>query len=432
LPSDVFPPGQAGGTAWSAWTLAQALQARGNQVVAIVPVEGQQDSIRNREAGIPTVQWGYRAPRIPFIRNYFRHERLWGKLATVLQAEAAQMEHPLVLHAQHVQTLPAAILAGQHLHAPVVATVRDHWPWDYFATGLHGNQVAYALREEGIARYAGLATDLIGRSGVAGGVLALPALAYIQQHVRRRQQMLARADAVIAVSHYIASRLQGLVAPERLHVLPNMVDMEAVEQTTRHPLQTDIPSPFLLYVGKLERNKGAGLLVDIFRAARMMSNGADETLNSFTLVIAGTGPLQKEVAEGLAALHIPTRFISWVSHDEILRLMERCALLLFPSCWGEPLSRVLLEACAVGAPVIAMPTGGTGDILRDGENGILARTPATFAQHMLRLLAQPAERAKLGTNARQTARQQFAVPAVVAGYEHLYDTLIAQRAEHLL
>jgi glycosyltransferase involved in cell wall biosynthesis len=321
-----------------------------------------------------------------------------------------------------VQTTPAAVLAGQRLGVPVVATVRDHWPWDYFATGLHGNCLPCPPRRDIIGQAALLATDLPLRMGALRGSLALPAIAYMLAHVRRRATFLARADAVIAVSSYVARRLAPIVSAERLHVLPNMVDITQVDRIAATPPEISLPEPFLLYIGKLERNKGAALLVDVYRALRATGTVAQLP----PLVIAGSGALRDSLERDLAALGVRVQFLAWVSHDALLRLLVRCRLLLFPSAWGEPLSRVLLEAAALGVPVLAMPTGGTPDIIRDGETGILARTPQQFARRMLWLLQHEQERRRLGAGARMAARQHFSVEAVLPQVEQLYAALHAK------
>lgn len=412
LPTDVFPP-RCGGAGWSAHALALALIARGHAVTAIVPREGERGLSQRDTLGVPTVGVGYHAPRAPFIRNYFRHERLWPRLAAAIEdlAAAAEVGTPRIIHAQHVQVAPAAALAGRRLGIPVVINVRDHWPWDYFATGLHGDRLPYPRQT-----WASLATDLPARLGPARGVAALAAIPYILKHMARRRAALRQAAAVIAGSRYIAGRLAGLVAPERLHVIPNIVDLAAVDSVTAAPpASISAAEPFLLFVGKLEPNKGARLLIDIMREARAVGAAIDQTL-----AIAGSGPLRGAIERELAACGVRARFLDWVDHDEVLRLMARCELLLFPSAWGEPLSRVLLEACACGAPILAMPTGGTPDIITDGENGALAATPAQFARRMAELLAGPAERRALGTAARAVAEQRFA-PGVIAGQvEALY------------
>src|SRR5262245_47460474 len=155
LPTDVFPP-RCGGAGWSAHALALALIERGHAVTAVVPRQGAAGAVREQVLGVPTLRWGYYAPRIPFVQNYFRHERLWPNLADVIVELATSDHRPLttdhrpshddadlrssvvgrrssvVIHAQHVQATPAAIMAGRRLGAPVIVTVRDHWPWDYF------------------------------------------------------------------------------------------------------------------------------------------------------------------------------------------------------------------------------------------------------------------------------------------------------------
>jgi glycosyltransferase involved in cell wall biosynthesis len=415
-----------GGAAWSAHALALALVRRGHEVTAVVPTRAPHTTTPDLPNGsVPTVRWPYVAPPIPFVQNYYRHEQLWPRLAdTLIELGARVAGHPLLIHAQHVQTTPAAIMAGARLGVPVVATVRDHWPWDYFATGLHGNQVPAPPRPTMPGQVAALLTDLVARMGPLRGLLALPAIPYMLAHVRRRAVLLARADAVIAVSGYIAARLAPLVPAERLHVIPNMVNIAQVERSAAAPPGVPVDEPFLLYIGKLERNKGAALLPGIFRALR--ASGYREPLPP--LVIAGTGALRDELARELATLGVAAQFLEWVPHEDILRLMARCTLLLFPSAWGEPLSRVLLEASALGAPIVAMPTGGTPDIVVDGESGILAASVEPFGRAMGRLLSDADERRRLSAGARRVARQHFAVEVVLPQVEHLYQRLLAEVA----
>lgn len=412
MPSDVFPPDGKGGAAWSSHALATALQARGHTVTAIVPERGT-DGLRHTDAlGIPTLRVGYRAPNLPIVQNIFRHERFWPRYAAAIYAAAnLALPQPLLIHAQHVQAAPSAILAARRLHAPVVVTVRDHWPWHYFATGLHGDKLPHPTQG-----WAALASELPARLGPVRGAAALVALPYMLAHVRRRAAYLAQADAVIACSTYIARRLSGIVRPERLHVIPHLVDPAALAALVATPPSTPLDHPFLLFAGKLEPNKGAALLPAIFA---QLAQFAD--LPSYELVIAGDGVLRDQIARELAACQVRVRFLEWISHSELLRLMARCQALLFPSSWGEPLSRVLIEAAAVGAPIIAMPTGGTPDLIQHETTGLLAATHTQFAAQLARLLRAPALAQRLGNNARQFAQQQLAVDVLTPRYEALYD-----------
>lgn len=414
--SDVFPPHGKGGAAWSSHALARALLARGHQVSAMVPVRGAQGVAFSDAEGVPTCSVGYWAPRLPILQNYFRHELLWGKLARVICTEAHRGGRPDLIHAQHLQSAPAALLAGRALGLPVLVTVRDHWPWHYFATGLHGDRIPLSG-----SNWATIVTELPARLGPVGGALAIAATPYMLAHMRRRVAYLAQADAVIAVSSYIAQRLAPIVPAPRIHVLPNMVDCATNDALAAIPPQVTWQGRLLLFAGKLEANKGAGLLPAIFRALRQQ---AHPDLPPFTLVIAGDGALRNWLKAELDALGVATIFLDWVGHTEMLRLMAHCDLLLFPSQWGEPLSRVLLEASALGAPILAMPTGGTADIVHDGLTGMLAATPQRFAARMADLLTDEVARRRLGTTARQMARANFDPATLIPRYEALYASLL--------
>mgnify|MGYP005841271213 FL=1 len=417
IPSDVFPPDGRGGAAWSSFTLASGLHRRGHTVQVLVPCRQPcRSPLLAHLDNIPIQRVPYYAPTIPFVQNYFRHERFWPRLAQTMIATANRQGGVDLIHAQHTQAAAAAILARERLKVPVVVTVRDHWPWDYFATGLHGNRIPHPG-----GSWAALVTDLPSRLGALRGVLALPAIPYLYEHLRRRARLLASADAVIAPSQYIACRLANLVAPERIHVIPNMVDIAASDAIVATPPRTTWEGDLILFAGKLEVNKGAGLLLDLITALAEHQH----TLPPFTLLIAGDGALRPAIATALTRHRLPGRVLDWVDHDELLRLTAHCSLFLFPSHWGEPLSRALIEAAALGAPIIAMPTGGTPDIIDHGQTGILAPTVPAMVNWIVRLLHDPATRQHLGANARRVARSRFAADCLLPRYEALY-TMVCQ------
>jgi glycosyltransferase involved in cell wall biosynthesis len=416
LPTDVFPPA-TGGAGWSAHALATALQARGHRVTAIVPRRGQPGIARRVERGVSVVEVGYTAPAIPFVQNYYRFELLWPLLRNVIVAEAYRARDlPVVIHAQHAQTAGAAVLAARELdRAPALVTVRDAWPWHYFATGLLGDRTPFLRDNPGVTWL-----DLIGRLGPLKGVLAAPAIPYLRRHLRRRAALLAQADAVIAVSDYVRRKLQPIVAAERLHVIPNLIDIEATRALVQFaPPPAASEPPFVLFVGKLARNKGAHLLPEALAVARALAGDLPR------LVIAGDGDLADELRRELTARGIAHALLpGWTEHDEVLRLMRRAELLLFPSAWGEPLTRVLVEASAVGACIAAMRTGGTSDIVVDGASGVLASDAAGLGRAIAALLADPDGRERLRAGAQQVARERFAADVVVERVEALYRQLL--------
>lgn len=422
LPTDVFPP-VAGGAGWSSHALARALLARGHRVTAIVPRRGTPGIRRCEVAGVPIVEVGYRAPRVPFVQNYYRFELLWPLLRNVIVAEAyRERDLPIIIHGQHAQTIPAAVLAGHELGVLTVATIRDAWPWHYFATGLLGDGIPFN-RDNPWTTW----LDLIGRLGPLNGVLAAPAIPYIRRHVQRRAALLAQADGVIACSGYIRAKLDGIVPDERLHVIPHLIDVAAAQRIVQQPLSStlDLPPRFLLFVGKLERNKGVHLLPATLAAAR------ERQPDLPPLLIAGNGELEGDLRRELAARTIPHHFLAgWTDHDDVLRLMRRADVLLYPSAWGEPLTRVLVEASVVGSCIVALDTGGTSDIVVDGVSGVLVNDEIALGRAVAALLADDQRRAELRRGAERIARERFAAEVVVPQVEALYESIHEATRRH--
>jgi glycogen synthase len=108
--------------------------------------------------------------------------------------------------------------------------------------------------------------------------------------------------------------------------------------------------------------------------------------------------------------------------------MAHATLLVFPSRGPESLSRVLVEAAALGVPTAAMDTGGTRDIVRHEDTGLLSSSAAGLAADVARLAHDPALRERLGAAARRHADAHFDASAVVGRIAGLYRELIAGRA----
>ncbi len=418
--SDVFPP-KCGGSGWSSFFLARALQARGHSLQVVVPREIEtahgphraEFFTQEREyEGLPITEFCYPAWHVPFARNYSRNERLWPRLADWLELFLRQKNIELA-HAQHYLTIPATVMACQRLNVPSVATLRDYWPTCYWTTRLSGERVCPGCTELNRLKC------LVGNQGVAG-VAAAPVSIYMAANVQRKQKWLAQADQTLAVSSYIAANLAASIAPTRLKVLPNFIDPAHLQSLAIQPPKTQAAvRPYLLYVGKLEVNKGARLLLEVLKTARP----------DLPLLVAGDGALRSEIEREAKIHNLNLQILGWTDHDEVLRLMAHSQVLLFPSLWPEPLSRVLLEAIGVGAVVLALDTGGTGDIILHNQTGLLSHSGLEMANQLTSILqpAQALQRQRLSQTAREYAKQKFSEEIVVTQVEQLYAELIQAR-----
>jgi glycosyltransferase involved in cell wall biosynthesis len=238
------------------------------------------------------------------------------------------------------------------------------------------------------------------------------AIPYMQLDLRDKRQALARAGATLAVSEAIAAELRSAGVP-RLSVIPNIVDAREAELIAAEPPSFPLPERFLLFIGKLEENKGARLLVPAVAAAK----------TGLPLVVLGEGTLAHELKFEAAANEVELQLRGWASREDVLRALARATVLVFPSLWPEPLSRVLLEALALGTPVAAMDTGGTREILEHEKSGLVVARAAELGEAVRRLVEDSPLRERLrdGARARATA---FAPETLVSRYEAVYRTLL--------
>jgi glycosyltransferase involved in cell wall biosynthesis len=246
----------------------------------------------------------------------------------------------------------------------------------------------------------------------------LPLIPYMRANLRRKQTAIAEADAVVAVSSTIAADLRERAAgldPARVHVIPNPIGLDPLEKAgdTPRPLEP----AYALYAGKLASNKGADLLVPALEAAALR----------LPLVVVGDGPAAAEVTAAARTSGLDIRFMGWQPREDTLRWIAHAAFLVFPSRGPESLSRVLLEAGALGVPAAAMDTGGTRDIVADDQTGLLSATPDQLARDIARLASDAGLRERLGRAASDHVRRTFEATAVVSRVESLYVRLVGER-----
>lgn len=414
LATDSFPP-NCGGSGWSTYELARGLRAAGHEIAIVRPRPGHVGRGRGEHDGFVVDEVGATAPRVPFVRNYFKNERLWRTLEPIL-AERLRAGNFDVIHAQHVLTSVPAIRAGRAVGVPSIVTVRDYWPvcyWSDLILDPADDPLCPACTATNMT------TCLRPHAGVAWP-LATPAIPYMRANLRRKRTGLAGADAVIAVSSAIAADLAAR-APElastRLAGIPNPVDIAAIRAAAdRSP--APLAGPYVLYSGKLEINKGADLLVRVAAATRL----------SCPLVVVGDGRLRATIESEARRRGLDVRVTGWLPRDQALAWVRHATALVFPSRGPESLSRVLLEAGALGVPIAAMDTGGTRDIVRHGETGLLSTSTTGLAADLSRLLEDPVLASRMGEGARRHVEQTFDATAVVARVEALYRDLIAARS----
>ena len=143
----------------------------------------------------------------------------------------------------------------------------------------------------------------------------------------------------------------------------------------------------LVFAGRLGPQKALGV------ALQALADVPDASL-----AVAGDGP-QRAALEGRArelGLDGRVSFLGSVPREQVLRLFHAADASLLPSAW-ENFPHTVVEALAVGCPVIATAVGGVPEVVRDGENGLLVPPgdPGALAAAIARFFADDALRARL-------------------------------------
>ena len=184
-------------------------------------------------------------------------------------------------------------------------------------------------------------------------------------------------------------------------------------QTDQQPSHKD-QTLNLLYAGRIYPEKGVDTAIN---ALEKLVIGRD--LQNIKLSVVGSGSEDYEDflhhLVDKAELNDYVSFSSHVPAEEMPQLLQNFDVLLVPSMWQEPFSRIVLEGMASGLAVIATATGGTTEILKDGKNGLLFSPgdAEALAQKILSLANDPDLRRRLAAAGQQTVVEGFTLPKMI-------------------
>jgi len=217
-----------------------------------------------------------------------------------------------------------------------------------------------------IARYAGIPLVVTFHGGDATKDKHFESRRLIPTIFQRRRKALAEeAETIFCVSKFVRDRLiaRGF-PPAKLQTHYLGIDIPA--EVALPPLGT---STTVLFVGRLVEKKGVDVLMDAMAQARA-------THPPLTLTIVGDGPLRAELKRRAAAIDVPVDFRGWLKPEEVHAAIRRALLLAVPSRTAgdgdaEGLPTVIMEAMALGIPVVASNHAGIPEIISHGVTGLL-------------------------------------------------------------
>lgn len=230
------------------------------------------------------------------------------------------------------------------------------------------------------------------------------------------------ADRVIAVSHAVGEQLAATGTPrDKITVIYNgIVPVQPCEGAARDALRERLGfDRRYLWVGtaaRLEPVKGVDLFLDA--AARLAQRRDDVRFAVF-----GAGSQEAELRKKAAPLGDRLRFMGFC--NEIEQALGLLDVAVVPSR-SEAFCLSAAEALSMETPVAAFDVDGVGEVVRDGETGLLApaEDTAALAERMEALLADDALRARLGTQGRELVLREFTAETMTKKTQALYDELL--------
>ncbi|WP_066708894.1 glycosyltransferase family 4 protein [Celeribacter ethanolicus] len=233
---------------------------------------------------------------------------------------------------------------------------------------------------------------------------------------------LADADAVVTVSDYNVRYLNESLGcdPQKLVRIFNGIDLNAFSWSAPQDQPHEI-----LAVGRLVEKKGFHILVEALHILR------DKGLRLPCRIVGG-GDMQQELQDQIDAsgLSETVHLIGPMPQDDIIRAMQKATLLACPCIVGADGNRdgmptVLLEAMALGCPVVATPVTGIPELVTQAETGLLAQegNPRDLADQLARLWRDAELRAALSRNARARIEADFNLHKNAAELGRIFDRL---------
>jgi glycosyltransferase involved in cell wall biosynthesis len=220
---------------------------------------------------------------------------------------------------------------------------------------------------------------------------------------RRQRDLMATAETIFCVSHFVRDRLVARGFP--------------TEKLVTHYIGIDIPkdvalppsgiSDSVLFVGRLVEKKG----VDILIAAMSVVAKAHPNLK---LSVVGDGPARRDLERLAGQTGIQAHFHGWLPEKEVRAAMRRSLLLAVPSRTAasgdsEGLPTVIMEAMAYGLPVVATRHAGIPEIVSDHTTGLLVdeADAAALSAAILTLKCDPDLANRLRGEAYADVRARF-------------------------
>ena len=247
-------------------------------------------------------------------------------------------------------------------------------------------------------------TDCVGKSVIWPAILhgcyrdsraaSVVTTAMLSYH-RMQKTWQQDVNRYIALTEFCREKfVEGGLPASRLSVKSNFLDPD--------PGVGKGGGDYAVFVGRLSAEKGVETLLEAW-----------PKLNSTTrLKIIGDGPMANVVREAAAADE-RIEYVGWLDLKDACEIISNAACMIMPSIWFETFGRTIVEAFAVGTPVVASNMGSMSELMTDGETGLVFEpgNPQDLADKVQQLLGDPRHKREMRYAARAEYEAKYTADA---------------------
>lgn len=221
-----------------------------------------------------------------------------------------------------------------------------------------------------------------------------------------------RASNIVSNSSGLRTLALKTNQEQEISIIPNGIDIEEFIPDTEKEIDGYVR---ILCVSRLTPRKGINYLIDAMQILL-----AEDAERKIELWIVGEGGATESLKEQAKELHIEknVKFFGLVKHDELAKYYKMADVFCLPSL-NEGMSNTMLEALASGMPIVATVTGGTEELVSDGENGFYVdqKSPEDLAEKLEQLILDDVIRKRFGTASRVRAEKMSWRNVALAYYD---------------
>jgi len=318
-----------------------------------------------------------------------------------------------------------------------VVTLRARRIWDPLAF----ERLVRLLKEKNIQIMHAHVPEMGVIGWMAGKLAGVPVVCFtmnnpldVESAAQRRWLIWAArlSDYTVCPSHHVRHSLgKGLprLSKERVGMIYNAIAHpdtiprtdEKTIRKIREEVQCNQGKKLLVCVARLTEQKGHTVLLEAFRKIRDQGHPVK-------LALVGDGELEPELRRQASSLKLDGH-ICWMGRrNDVYDILQSSDIYVSTSRW-EGLTISILEAMAVGLPVVASDIGGHTEAVQEDETALLmpGEDPGAFADAISRLLKYKELARSLGEKGRQRVQEQFTTAVMSQHYQKVYRELLSKK-----